>query len=92
MRIHANRNGALFQMNTQIPALLFGFEEAAKMLGVSLWTVRRLVLSGDIRSVNVGARKLISKDEIERIVAVGVGGRHSNASRQICTKKSGRQW
>jgi hypothetical protein len=52
---------------------LFGFKEVATRWGVSQFTVRRLVLSGAIRSINIGARRVISIEEIRRIEQAGVG-------------------
>ena len=52
---------------------LVGLAEAAKLLGVSIFTVRRLADAGDIRVVNVGARRLISLAEVNKIMANGAG-------------------
>ncbi len=52
---------------------LIGLAEAAKLLGVSVFTIRRLADLGEIRVVNVAARKLISLTEIERIKIHGAG-------------------
>jgi excisionase family DNA binding protein len=52
---------------------LVALSEAARMLGVSVYTVRRLVARGEVAAVNVGARRLIPASEIERIVQRGVG-------------------
>jgi excisionase family DNA binding protein len=56
-------------METQLIAI----SEAARRLGVSPFTVRRLVRGGDVVAVNVGARRLIPSSEIERIMRSGVG-------------------
>ncbi len=42
-------------------------------LGVSPFTVRRLVDLGAVRAVHVGARLLIPTEEIERVIAHGAG-------------------
>jgi excisionase family DNA binding protein len=52
---------------------LFGFAYAAIRLGCSYFTVRRRVEAGDIKSVNIGARRLIHLDEILRVEAEGAG-------------------
>ena len=52
---------------------LVGLSDAARMLGVSVFTIRRLVARGDIGAVNVGARRLVAEGEIERIMQRGAG-------------------
>ncbi|HEV2499327.1 MAG TPA: helix-turn-helix domain-containing protein [Terriglobia bacterium] len=52
---------------------LRGIGEAAKLFGVSHFTIRRLIDGGHIRAVNIGARWLIPNAEIERILASGAG-------------------
>lgn len=54
-------------------ARLIALSEAARILGVSVYTVRRLVARGDVIAVNVGARRLVRTSEIARIVQRGVG-------------------
>jgi len=56
-------------MGTQLIAL----SEAARMLGVSVFTIRRLIARGEVLAVNVGARRLVRSTEIDRIVQRGVG-------------------
>jgi excisionase family DNA binding protein len=52
---------------------LLGLSEAARMLSVSIHTLRRLVARGEVATVNVGARRLIPDSEVERIIQRGVG-------------------
>lgn len=62
---------------------LIGLSEAARMLGVSVHTVRRLVARGEVATVNVGARRLIGEAEVERIIQRGVGqARPAGANRK----------
>lgn len=62
---------------------LLGLSEAARMLSVSVHTVRRLVARGEVSTVNVGARRLVSENEIERIIRRGVGqARPARANRK----------
>lgn len=56
-------------MTTRLVAL----SEAARTLGVSVPTLRRLMASGDVMTVNVGARRLVPESEIERIALRGAG-------------------
>ncbi len=52
---------------------LLGIQEFAEAVGVSTFTVRRLIEAGKIRNVSVGTRRLIPATELERIVTEGVG-------------------
>jgi len=52
---------------------LKSFSEAGEILGVSAFTIRRLVNAGEIHSVNIGARVLISESEIYRVASQGAG-------------------
>ena len=46
---------------------------ASPILGVSVFTIRRLIKAGEIRAVHVGARVLVPAAEIERVANHGVG-------------------
>jgi excisionase family DNA binding protein len=52
---------------------LKSLQEAADLLGVSIFTIRRLINAGEIRAVNVGARRLVPATEIERVASHGAG-------------------
>jgi excisionase family DNA binding protein len=52
---------------------LVAFSEVARALGVSIFTVRRLADAGYLKSVYVGARRLVPVSEIERVIAIGAG-------------------
>ena len=52
---------------------LFGISEVGDRWGVSPWTVRRLIDSGELRSITIGARRLLPLTEIERAEQFGVG-------------------
>jgi len=69
-------------MSTQ-SAQLISISEAARMLGVSVYTIRRLVARGEVVAVNVGTRRLVQAAEIDRIVERGVG---------IARRKTSRKW
>jgi excisionase family DNA binding protein len=51
---------------------LKSIQQAANTWGVSVYTVRRLATAGLVRTVRVGRRRLVSENEIERVVAAGV--------------------
>jgi excisionase family DNA binding protein len=52
--------------------------ETARILGVSYFTVRRLVIAGHITAVNVGARIMVSESEIVRVTSHGTGTRRTS--------------
>jgi excisionase family DNA binding protein len=66
----AGREGKL--MSSRITGLK-GLNEAAEILNISTFTLRRLIDSGEVRSVTIGARRLLSIDEIERLCKEGAG-------------------
>ena len=47
---------------------LVGVSEAGNALGLSKWTVRAWAYSGKIASHKVGARLMVSVEEIERVI------------------------
>jgi excisionase family DNA binding protein len=47
-----------------------GSAEAALALHVSTWTVRRWVREGRLRSVRPGHRRLVSREDVERLLAM----------------------
>ena len=51
---------------------LKSIQQAANAWGVSVYTVRRLAAAGLVQTVSVGRRRLVSENEIERIIATGV--------------------
>ena len=54
-------------------AMLRSIRFSAEVLGVSTFTIRRLIAAGQMEAVNIGARRLIPEAEIERVAAQGVG-------------------
>lgn len=55
-------------MSMETQAKLVGVKQAGLALGISLWTVRSWAYSGKIASHKVGARLLVSVEEIERVI------------------------
>lgn len=49
----------------------FTVQEVADQLGVSHWTVRNAIQRGEIRTFRVGAKLLINREELERLVNAG---------------------
>jgi excisionase family DNA binding protein len=52
---------------------LLSLREAAKLLGVSFWTIRRLIATGNLIPVHVGRRVLLELSTIEALVAANRG-------------------
>jgi excisionase family DNA binding protein len=60
------------KLNTELAVRLMPVEAVANALGVSVYTVRRLVASGAIESVRIGARVMVSSAVVERVQSQGV--------------------
>lgn len=58
-------------MSENVVRKLFGIAEAAKAIGVSPDTVRRLIKAGALKSVRISRRAMVSASEIERVCAQG---------------------
>lgn len=59
-------------MNREIEQAAFNQAEAARYLGISDKTVRRMLKDGVIRCVNYGGRTFIAKAELDRFLNGGV--------------------
>ena len=51
---------------------LYSLEDAARQLGVSVWTLRSHQKKGSLRTTRVGRRVLVSALELERISVAGL--------------------
>jgi excisionase family DNA binding protein len=51
---------------------LISLEITAELLSVSIWTIRKWVSIGKIKSVRIGTRRLIPKSEVQRITNEGL--------------------
>jgi len=60
---------------------LLNCEQAAELLGISPWTVRKWLSTNKLRYVRLGRRVLIEPGEIRRIIDLGRGD-HSDWDRQ----------
>jgi excisionase family DNA binding protein len=56
-------------MEKDIGVLAYGYEDAAKQLGVSKQTVIRLVKDGTLPSRQLGRRVLIPREALEKLVS-----------------------
>ena len=52
-------------------------KDAARRLGISVWTLRKRAYEGAITSVKIGANLLIPESEIDRMVREGLRPRRS---------------
>jgi excisionase family DNA binding protein len=52
---------------------LITIDALAERWSLSKWSVRRLIVQGVLRSVTIGARRLIPLSEVERAEQFGVG-------------------
>jgi excisionase family DNA binding protein len=52
---------------------LFSIERLAERWDLSKWSVRRLLVQGELKSVTIGARRLIPLSEVERAEQFGAG-------------------
>lgn len=57
--------------NDASPRVLFSIEDAAKQLGISPVTLRKMCREGRVKSVRIGDRRLISAGELQRVTAEG---------------------
>jgi excisionase family DNA binding protein len=46
--------------------------DAARRLGISIWTLRKKAYTGEVASVKIGAKLLIPESEIERLIHEGL--------------------
>ena len=54
-------------------------KDAARRLGISIWTLRKKAYDGDVASVKIGVKLLIPESEIERLVREGLRLRRMTA-------------
>jgi excisionase family DNA binding protein len=55
---------------------LLSLRQAAQLLGVSFWSVRRLIQSGQLTPVHVGRRVLLEQAAIERFITANRRSHH----------------
>ena len=51
---------------------LIDLQSTARRLAVSIWTIRRWVQTGQLASLKLGARRLVTESEIQRAIAQGL--------------------
>jgi excisionase family DNA binding protein len=66
--------GTIGQKEAGMTDQLHAVREAAPRLGISPWTLRRLIKAGAVRAVRVGSRRvLVSESEILKVIRRGCG-------------------
>jgi hypothetical protein len=60
-------------MTTATEPKLFSIERLGERWDLSKWSVRRLIVNGELKSVTIGARRLVPLSEVERAEQFGVG-------------------
>ena len=53
--------------------LLWSVKDTANALGMSHWTVRFYIRSGQLRSVRIGKRVMVDPDDVLRLIEAGRG-------------------
>jgi excisionase family DNA binding protein len=56
---------------------LVNVNEAAKLLGLSSWTVRKLIAGRRLRAVRINRRVLLQPEELRRLIQDGTSNRNS---------------
>ena len=62
---------------THMTETLYPVKDAARKLGISVWTLRKKAYEGDVASVKIGVKLLIPESEIERIISDGLRPRRA---------------
>jgi len=62
---------------------LVSLREAARILGVSFWTVRRLIGTGKLNPVHVGRRVLLEQSTIENFISANRRNNHATPAEII---------
>jgi hypothetical protein len=75
------------QMAEQLSRLM-GLDEVADLLGVSIYTIRRLVGADLVKSVRIGARVMIASAEVARVQTEGVRKPRAAAVPLSATRKA----
>jgi excisionase family DNA binding protein len=57
--------------------ILLPVKDAARQLGISVWTLRKKAYEGDVASVKIGAKLLIPESETERLIREGMRPRRT---------------
>jgi excisionase family DNA binding protein len=60
-------------MSNESAKQLLSIDRLAERWDLSKYSVRRLIVKGELKSVNIGARRLVPLTEVERAEQFGVG-------------------
>jgi predicted site-specific integrase-resolvase len=51
---------------------LHPIKDAARLLGISIWTLRKKAYEGNVASVKIGVKLLVPESEITRLIQEGM--------------------
>jgi excisionase family DNA binding protein len=68
MRINVTK-----EMNNNDIDRLLSIDQAAELLSISPWTLRKMISSKKLRSAKLGTRRLVPKSEITRLIKESMG-------------------
>lgn len=81
MNLTANQSSQSQQSNQHLRAgieslapLAVGLDEAARLVGLSRFTLRRRIRAGQLRALRVGNRYIVAVTELERFINAGSTG------------------
>lgn len=60
-----SKKDELIMRHANARPLLYSIPETAKMMGISIPTCRRLIFSGELKSIKVGERLMVTPDAIK---------------------------
>jgi excisionase family DNA binding protein len=60
-------------MSNNVEPKLLSIEHLAERWDLSKYSIRRLIVQGELKSINIGARRLVPLSEVERAEQFGVG-------------------
>lgn len=70
-------------VNVGFMAYLMSLEDVGEALGVSVYTVRRLIGASQMKAVRISGRVLVSSVEVERVQREGAGGRRARTQNPV---------
>jgi hypothetical protein len=60
-------------MSNNVEPKLLSIEHLAERWDLLKYSIRRLIVQGELKSINIGARRLVPLSEVERAEQFGVG-------------------
>ncbi len=60
------------KQNLEVEQQAFPLEQAAKILGVSVWTLRKWTAAGKLKSLRMSKLVMVDKIELDRVLVEGI--------------------